>query len=275
MVDEKFTGKERDAESGLDYFGARYMSAVQGRFTSPDEPLVDQYAGDPQSWNLYTYGRNNPLKFTDPTGRSASVIVETDEENKRGTITVKASVALYAAGLGQKAGERYAKSVKDQITKQWSGSFEQGGIQYGVRVEIDATFHQSESDALKSGADNVVELRSGPWDVDSSGQGTAGEVAPRPMGYSGPDRWTLAIAGPAGHEFGHSMGIGIFGGVHHGGHNLMSAGSPASHATASDYAWAFGPSVNRHRADQAVNPSLRGQPSSFRLQARPNYWIGR
>jgi RHS repeat-associated protein len=54
---------------GLDYFGARYFSGAQGRFTSPDEPLVDQDPGVPQSWNLYTYGRNNPLRYTDPTGR--------------------------------------------------------------------------------------------------------------------------------------------------------------------------------------------------------------
>ena len=64
----QFTGKERDAETGLDYFGARYMSAAQGRFTSPDEPLIDQSPDDPQSWNLYGYVRNNPLIFTDPTG---------------------------------------------------------------------------------------------------------------------------------------------------------------------------------------------------------------
>jgi RHS repeat-associated protein len=37
----RFTGKERDAETGLDYFGARYLSSAQGRFTSPDEPLLD------------------------------------------------------------------------------------------------------------------------------------------------------------------------------------------------------------------------------------------
>lgn len=65
----EFTGKERDSETGLDYFGARYFSGAQGRFTSPDVPLVDQRAQDPQSWNLYSYGRNNPLKYTDPTGR--------------------------------------------------------------------------------------------------------------------------------------------------------------------------------------------------------------
>lgn len=65
----EFTGKERDTETGLDYFGARYLSAAQGRFTSPDFPLLDQNLGDPQSWNLYSYVRNNPLIFTDPTGR--------------------------------------------------------------------------------------------------------------------------------------------------------------------------------------------------------------
>src|SRR5690348_16091258 len=64
-----FTAKERDNETGLDYFGARYYSDVQGRFTSPDEPLVDQWETNPQSWNLYAYGRNNPLRFADPSGQ--------------------------------------------------------------------------------------------------------------------------------------------------------------------------------------------------------------
>ena len=67
---QKFTGKERDAESGLDYFGARYFGGAAGRFTSADAPLVDQFAADPGSWNLYTYTRNNPLRFIDPTGRT-------------------------------------------------------------------------------------------------------------------------------------------------------------------------------------------------------------
>ena len=64
----KFTGKERDSESGLDFFGARYFSGAQGRFTSPDQPFNDQDPSDPQSWNLFSYGRNNPLLYTDPTG---------------------------------------------------------------------------------------------------------------------------------------------------------------------------------------------------------------
>ncbi|MDA0207574.1 MAG: RHS repeat-associated core domain-containing protein [Acidobacteria bacterium] len=63
-----FTGKERDEESGLDYFLARYYSGTLGRFTGADRPLVDQWAQAPQSWNLYGYVRNNPLRFTDPSG---------------------------------------------------------------------------------------------------------------------------------------------------------------------------------------------------------------
>jgi RHS repeat-associated protein len=63
------TSKERDAETGLDFFGARYFSSAQGRFTSADEPFADQDENNPQSWNLYAYGRNNPLRNIDPTGR--------------------------------------------------------------------------------------------------------------------------------------------------------------------------------------------------------------
>jgi len=78
-IDEKnpqrFTAKERDAETGLDYFGDRYYSGAQGRFTSPDKPFADQIEFDPQSWNLYSYTRNNPLRYVDPTGRCS---VKTD-----------------------------------------------------------------------------------------------------------------------------------------------------------------------------------------------------
>jgi RHS repeat-associated protein len=68
-VSQRFTSMERDAEAGLDFFGARYFSGAQGRFTSPDQPMNDQDPGDSQSWNLFSYVRNNPFMFADPTGR--------------------------------------------------------------------------------------------------------------------------------------------------------------------------------------------------------------
>jgi len=64
-----FTGKERDAESGLDYFGARYYASSMGRFMSPDPGwFFATNPSDPQSWNIYAYARNNPLSFVDPDG---------------------------------------------------------------------------------------------------------------------------------------------------------------------------------------------------------------
>ena len=64
----KFTGKERDSESNLDNFGARYNSSTMGRWMSPDKPFADQHPINPQSWNLFVYTLNNPLRFIDDDG---------------------------------------------------------------------------------------------------------------------------------------------------------------------------------------------------------------
>ncbi|WP_190273715.1 RHS repeat-associated core domain-containing protein [Granulicella mallensis] len=68
-----FTGKERDTESGLDYFGARYYGSNMGRWMSPDyshdpDPVPYADLSDPQSLNLYGYVGNNPLSQTDDDG---------------------------------------------------------------------------------------------------------------------------------------------------------------------------------------------------------------
>jgi RHS repeat-associated protein len=61
----KFSGKERDAESGNDYFGERYLNNIAGRFLTVD-PVI--HLNDPQSFNAYVYTRNDPVNLIDPDG---------------------------------------------------------------------------------------------------------------------------------------------------------------------------------------------------------------
>jgi RHS repeat-associated protein len=119
-VRPRCTGKERDAETGLDYFGARYFSGAQGRFTSPDEfkgGIVDPFSGqdietntalqyaditDPQTLNKYAYVRNNPGRYVDPNGHFALV-----DDAAEGAIIIGAAVTLtVAAYLAQPSNQK-------------------------------------------------------------------------------------------------------------------------------------------------------------------------
>jgi RHS repeat-associated protein len=84
-TEHHFTGKERDAESGNDYFEARYYASSMGRFMSPDwaaqeEPVPYANLDDPQSLNLYAYVRNNPLTRVDADGHWPTLSLPTMEE---------------------------------------------------------------------------------------------------------------------------------------------------------------------------------------------------
>ncbi|NOT61489.1 MAG: RHS repeat-associated core domain-containing protein [Acidobacteria bacterium] len=68
-VRQKFTGYERDDETGLDFAQSRYYSSTQGRFTKPD--VFGGRLTNPQTLNLYAYVLNNPLKWNDPSGHMA------------------------------------------------------------------------------------------------------------------------------------------------------------------------------------------------------------
>jgi RHS repeat-associated protein len=74
------------AATGLDYFGARYFSGAQGRFTSPDPSFLKwNKLLNPQRWNLYSYAVNNPFKYVDPDGQDAIAIVLCSAKNRSGT----------------------------------------------------------------------------------------------------------------------------------------------------------------------------------------------
>jgi RHS repeat-associated protein len=77
----KFIQKERDRESGLHYFEARFLSGLRSRFLSVDPKYANAAASttDPQQLNLYAYARNNPVLYVDPTGLDWEVAESIEE----------------------------------------------------------------------------------------------------------------------------------------------------------------------------------------------------
>lgn len=79
-----YTGQEKDSETGLDYYNARYYDPAIRRFTQPDNVLPNVY--DPQQLNRYAYVRNNPIKNTDPSGHFLSEIIQMILESPVGAL---------------------------------------------------------------------------------------------------------------------------------------------------------------------------------------------
>jgi len=104
----KFTGKELDDETGLYNYGARYYSPGLGRFMTPDwsaRPTPIPYANifDPQTLNLYNFGRNNPLSMRDPDGHCPG------DDCKKVQVTVTAPPVNVVEN--QQAGNEYHTGV--------------------------------------------------------------------------------------------------------------------------------------------------------------------
>jgi RHS repeat-associated protein len=125
---DHFTGKERDAETGLDYFGERYFSSPQGRFTSPDPKSKSAKIAFPQSWNRYVYTPNNPLKFIDHDGMDivlanmkdkdrAYVVQFIDNVNKGDETASEAAEGAFGK-LPNKASESDIKAIEEMLKKR-------------------------------------------------------------------------------------------------------------------------------------------------------------
>lgn len=108
----RYTGKERDTESGNDYFGARYYGSSMGRFLSPDwsvqvEPVPYARLDNPQTLNLYVYLRNNPLAGVDADGHCSAAEEAACEQASK--VYSETGDAGAAARAGQQAQEQKAE----------------------------------------------------------------------------------------------------------------------------------------------------------------------
>jgi RHS repeat-associated protein len=145
----QFTGMERDGasgESGLDYFGARYFSSPQGRFMGADEPLADQDPANPQSWNLYSYVRNNPLTNFDPTGQDC--ITTSDRTSASVAVDVAAGGTESGCTLG---GGAWVPGTVDMNSLTYSG------------LSVGYSYSPYDPNSLTSGG--TIPLGNGPIDA--------------------------------------------------------------------------------------------------------------
>lgn len=155
---QHFTSKERDTETGLDFFQARYYGGSEGRFNSCDPLNSSGQAASPQTWNRYSYVYNNPLAYVDPSGMLADYynqdgkligtdgnkdgkayvvpdkneVKQIEKANKGGGMTpvgsVTSAVALPSYDERQAIGAAVTASDSPNATDTKGGNHEEGGI---------------------------------------------------------------------------------------------------------------------------------------------------
>ena len=151
-----YTGKDYDAESGLYYYGARYYYPILGRFTSQDQAYLNLgrleiQLIDPQSWNSYSYVRNNPLILVDPNGQFWDTVLDI------GTTVWDANSVIRNSG-------------------QWIGH--QGSIAWGIVSGNQLSIDVGKKNAGKS----ADKLKSGILDVGIDATATLIPVVPAAVG---------------------------------------------------------------------------------------------
>jgi RHS repeat-associated protein len=131
-----YTDQEKDAESGLMYYDARYYHPGVGRFISPDPVALyspQSFLADPQQLNLYAYTRNNPVKYTDPSGKSTDFpdFIEAYEAIKLLKMIDKTAGYLLNPQAPKDQGlalvEDWVRELRDEVIVFASAAFTTGG----------------------------------------------------------------------------------------------------------------------------------------------------
>jgi len=167
----KFTGKERDGESGLDNFGARHFGSSLGRFMTPDwsaKPQGVPYAvlHDPQSLNLYAYVQNNPLNRTDPDGHYQ--INASGCSGKNGSKCQKKYDKV--STRFEEARQKDLKS-KDSNVRTAVAAYGDRGVANGVHVGFENLLSQGKKGKVDEGSSGKGKLIDVEVKIDSSLKG--------------------------------------------------------------------------------------------------------
>ena len=134
----RYTGKERDEESGLYYHGARYYAPWLGRWTSCD-PI-----GIEDGVNVYAYVRNNPVvkidrsgKQTEPIQKQKVVDKDGDPVNKK--IVIDAGHGGDDPGTTKKTGKRDEKDITLKVVLAIKQRLSELNTKYKENVDVTST----------------------------------------------------------------------------------------------------------------------------------------
>jgi RHS repeat-associated protein len=235
---KRFTGKERDAETGFDYFGARYYGQKIGRFTTIDPVYTwRENLEDPQRWNRYAYVRNNPLRYVDPDGRELAI-------------------AIYYSGLTRQTAQAVATMVTQNFTeagvKNVTFELTEGSpsLLTTILYVLPTDSHLLTLRADYEGRPSVPDTKAG----DNWGGRSAVVASWVRQRTDDPDQFILGLANLATHEVAHDALPGLQ--FHTLTHDFMKDGG------AREDRWLFDPNLG-FTADQAK-----------RLQRKHNDWWG-
>jgi len=196
-TEHHFTGKERDTESGNDYFDARYYSSAMGRFMSPDwsakeEPIPYAKLGDPQSLNLYAYVYNNPITGVDPDGHAPFSFGGFQDCHARGDcgeeINNAASKAnelndyISSGTVGTRPGDVLAQETINSVTPASANQIQAPPIVPGTLIIDTSSNHSSSNPSgfmdghawLTFTTDDGVTYTYGTWGNNAGAQGVQG-----------------------------------------------------------------------------------------------------
>lgn len=186
----KFAAMERDISSGNDFDHARYVSSTLGRFLSPD--VLRGKGLDPQSWNRYSYARNNPLKYLDPNGQDITIAAR---------FTGNTGLSLRQQVLiARDVGTRYSLAGVKNVTVTLNGAtvfktaFDRSAHLLGRDVKVDLSIKASDKMIDRAG-------RMGHSPLGSNDANVSLKNAPQ----DAPERSNFAVNVGA-HESGHATG---------------------------------------------------------------------
>ncbi len=172
-VRHKFTGQEWDAETGLYYYGARYYDPKLARFISADT-IVQDFA-DPQTLNRYSYTRNNPIIYTDPSGHIFGI----DD-------LFMVVAAIYGAYQGYEIAQSKDANFLQTLGYMYAGA-QIGAISGAVGGPLAAGGHMTAAIAASSAINSagMYALSGGQTDVSISFGGFSYNFSQGEFGYLG------------------------------------------------------------------------------------------